>query len=229
MRIGICGCQNNGKSSLVEAFLQKWTKYEYVKMTHRTKVKELNLPINQLGDLESQRIIRDAICDDVINNSSKSNTIFDRTILDNIVYTLWLADKGRITDTKFIADSINICRETVKMYDIIFWLPLNEDIALVSKEQRDIDPNYRIEIDNIFTGVYENYKENTGILFDKEDQPAFIPLFGNLQEKLDDISQYLNEDGDLIETNQSVFSDLEGLYNQAKLLKEVQTGIPQLF
>lgn len=223
MRIAISSTQCNGKTTLVNAIKQRWPNYELPEKTYRDVIKEKGLSINQEGTKESQELILNALVDQAINNSHKKHTLSDRSVLDNVVYTLWLGDKEKITDTDFIANSINICRETLKMYDIIFWLPLNEDISVKESDsgQRALDEEYRIEIDNIFFGVFESYKAQEGVLFDREDQPAFIPLEGDVSTKLSIIAQYIDDDGDLIENTSSVFSDMEDLYLEQKLREEI--------
>ena len=222
MRIGIVSTQNNGKTTLVEAFKKFWPKYISPTATYRDIIKEKNLSINQNSNLETQTILRDSLVDQAINNASITHRIDDCTILDNLVYTLWLGGKDKIDDVQFITDSINICRETLKLYDIIFWLPLNPDIIIEGgKADRDIDPSFREEIDAIFQAVYEGYVEQDGIVFDVKDQPPMIPLQGDLDEKLNIIREYLNEEGDLIETEKSIFQTLEDTYDQVSLEKEL--------
>jgi len=222
MRIGICGTQNNGKTSLVNAIKAYWPNYEVIDASYKKIVAESNMPINQDGEVETQRIIRDSLCEDVIKNASSKYTVCDRTILDNIVYTLWLGGKDKITDDEFISSSINICRETVKMYDLILWLPLNEDIPLnENKVNRDNDKVYREEINSIFEAVYQGYLEQDGILFDIKDQPPMIPLTGDLDEKIAMLKEYINEQGDPLETEQSVFQGLEEMYDKAQLVQQL--------
>lgn len=232
MRIILSGCQHNGKTTLAHAIAARWPKYEVIEPSYRKLIVDKNLSINRIGDKESQEIIRNALCDDAINNASKTHYVSYRGIIDNVVHTLYLGEKDLIKDTDFIADSINICRNIVKMYDVIFWLPINEDIQLIdhTNPHRDMDKDFRWEINNIFEGVYDTYKENSGLFFDKEDQPPMIPLLGNtVESKLEEISQYFNDDGDLIEEKTSVLSELSEIYDQAQLLEEVKTGQPKLF
>jgi hypothetical protein len=89
------------------------------------------------------------------------------------------------------------------------------------KSDRDMDEKFREEIDSIFQAVYDGYLEQDGILFDKEDQPPMIILTGDLDEKIATLKEYIDDEGDLIVTEQSVLAGLEELYDQAQLLKEV--------
>jgi len=222
MRIGIVGTQNNGKTTLVQAIKQIWPNYKVIEGKYRQYVSEHRDELNQNGTLETQKKLRDFLCDDAIDNSSEKYTVTDRTILDNVVYTLWLGGKDKLLDDDFISTSINICRETIKMYDLILWLPLNEDILLTEeKVNRDLDATYREEIDYIFQAVYDGYLKHDGILFDVNDQPPMIPLMGDLSDKIATLKEYIDENGDSIVTEQSVLSGLEEMYDKAALFKQL--------
>ncbi len=222
MRIGISSCQCNGKTTLVEAIKSNWPKYLSPSKTYRDVIKEKNLSINQESSEEAQRIIRDALVDQALHNNDVTHIVHDRTILDNLVYTLWLAEKGKITDEEFIATSINLTRETLKFYDVIFWLPLNQDIVLEDKEQRDTDETFRLEIDNIFYSVFDSWKESSGLIFSVEDAPPMIALEGDINKKLDTIRFYINDEGDFREEESQVFKDMESLYDEASLMAVVE-------
>lgn len=225
MRIAITGTQNNGKTTLVNAFRQLWPMYEMPEKSYRDLIKEKNLTLNESGTMESQKIIRDFLVEQALYNAGKTHTLHDRCVIDNLAYTLWLSEYSKIkgtedTVTDFIATTINLTRESLKFYDIIFWLPLNPNIPMVESPNRSINEKYREEIDNIFHGIYEHYKKNSGIVFDKEDQPAFIPLEGDLNQKLDTIRLYINDTGNLVVTEQSVLSDLETMYDEIALREQ---------
>jgi thymidylate kinase len=226
MRLAVIGSQGVGKSTLVEAFRHYWPMYEIPEKTFREFIKENDLTINEGGSLESQVAARDFLADRALTNAGKSKTIHDRTILDNLVYSSWMAEYGKLGDdeskvNEFMTTSMMLTRECMKFYDIIFWLPINPNIVMEEREGRSVDKVFQEEIDNIFYGVYEAYKKNSGLLFDKENQPAFIVLEGELEDKLKYIKEYLDTDGNLIETTNSVLGDLENVYDEALLRKQV--------
>jgi hypothetical protein len=225
MRIAIIGAQGVGKTTVFNNFLARWSMYTTPEKTYRDLIKEKNLKLNENGDMASQMIIRDVLADIAMDNAGKQYTVHDRCPIDNLVYTLWLADKGKLEGKdvdEFIATSILMVKETMKFYDIIFWIPINHNIPLVNAENRSADANYRQEIDNIFAGVYEHYKTNSGLLFDKEDQPTMIPLDGELTQRMESIAQYIGLDGNLVENEGSAILDLQSAYEEEQLRRQVR-------
>lgn len=222
MRIAIVGAQCVGKTTLVNTFKSYWPMYKTPEKTYRDLIKEQNLTLNESGTMSSQVIIRDTLADLAMSNAGKSETIHDRCILDNLVYTFWLAESNKLVGKEdeidnFITQSILMTKECLKFYDIIFWLPINPNIPIEESENRSADEAFREEINNIFYGVHESYKKNAGVIFDKEDQPAFIVLEGDLDQKISHIKEYIGDDGKLIETTSSVLGDLENVYDELAL------------
>lgn len=217
MRIAIVGTQNAGKSLLIKKFLERWPMYKKASPTYRDFI-DKTTPLNQQGTVESQKQIRDALVKQALENKDVSHCIHDRCILDNLVYSLWLHDKGKIDDTDFITDSFNITRETLKLYDVIFFLPISDKNPVIfeKRETRDLDLVYRKEIDNLFSGVMDSYKEYSGLIFPLEDSPAFIAIEGDeeVSEKTNQIALYLNSEGNLIEPDGSMMEDLEKAANE---------------
>lgn len=226
MRIAICGTQNNGKTTLVEVFKQLWPMYTIPSKSYRDLIKEKKLSLNENGSLDSQKIIRDFLLDQAMENAGKQKTLHDRCTLDNLAYTIWLSEHNKLEGTNeeigdFIATSIIMTKESMKFYDIIFWLPLNTNIKIVESPNRSLSETYREEIDNVFHGIYEHYKKNSGIVFEKDDQPAFIPLEGDMDQKISTIKNYIDENGELIVTEQSVLGSLETMYDEISLRSQV--------
>ena len=123
-KIGIIGTQCVGKSTLIEDMMLQWPQLQRPQKTYRDLIKEKNLPINKNGTKESQQAILDFLCDEAMANYGKKKMIFDRTPLDNLVYSLWLYDKGSSDiDEAFIDKTVIQVREAMKFYSIIFYLP----------------------------------------------------------------------------------------------------------
>lgn len=196
MKIAFIGTQCNGKSTLVKEFREKWPMYKQPEKTYRDLIIEKKIKNNKNGTEESQKAILNALVDEVIlaTATEEKHIVFDRCVIDNIAYTLWLNEKGKVSD-EFVMDSRQVALETVKMYDIIFYLPLREEIKIEKRKGREIDPVYRQEIDNIFKALVTSYERNSGIFFPVRDCPAVITLEGPADLRCEQIRLYLKETG----------------------------------
>lgn len=211
MRIAIMGAQCVGKTTLVNDFLKTWPMYKTPEKTYRDIIKDQNLQINQQGNQKCQRIIFDAMCDEVLGVKKEDFVIFDRCIYDNIAYTLWLSNQENTDITsKFINTCIQIARQTAKLYDIIFYIPLSEHfpIPLSEKEQRSVDPKYREEIDNIIKAMVHTWREQKNSYFDARDCAPIIEIFGSPEERIAMISAYVNENGRMYGESDSLIPDI---------------------
>jgi nicotinamide riboside kinase len=217
MKIAVVGSQNTGKTTYVSDFIKKWNMYKTPEKTYRDIIKEKNLSVNENGTEESQKIILDVLVDQAIEYSKKDFVILDRSVLDNLAYTSWLNLYEKVSD-KFLDQTRLIVRETLKLYDILFFLPLTKFSNIEIKEDglRSIDPVYRQEIDTIFKAFQESYNRGDGRVFPKEDAPAFIEIFGNPEERIKMTEFYLQENGTPFGEDQSLISDIsvpdQGLY-----------------
>lgn len=217
MKIAVVGSQNTGKTTYISDFVKKWSMYKTPEKTYRDIIKEKNLSINENGTEESQKIILDALVDQAIEYSKKDFVILDRSVLDNLAYTSWLNLYEKVSD-KFLDQTRLIVRETLKLYDILFFLPLTKFSNIEIKEDglRSIDPVYRQEIDTIFKAFQESYNKGDGRVFPKDDSPAFIEIFGNPEERIKMTEFYLQENGTPFGEDQSLISDIsvpdQGLY-----------------
>ncbi len=209
MKIAIIGASGTGKTTFIQQFLSKWDMYETPSTTYRDLVVSGNLPINKDGNLETQLKIRNALIEQALEMPGKQYVIHNRCVLDNLAYSLYLAaniDEAGITP-QFIRESSYLSQKTVKLYDLIFYLPFDpyyETAESAPSESvrtvRDEDPNYRQEIDNIFKAMYEHNVKRDGVIFDPSDSPPVIPLMGSIQEKLIQACLYVDEHGNPYDT-----------------------------
>ena len=196
MKIAFIGTQCNGKSTLIEEFLKTWPMYKRPEKTYRDIIAEQNINLNQEGTEESQKIILNALIDEVQQAAATGdeNIVFDRCVLDNIVYSLWLNAKEKVSDS-FILDCKYLALETLKMFDVIFYLPLRSEIVLKEREHRDIDPAYRQEIDHIFRAIVSAYERGDAAFFPRDDCPAIITLEGPPDLRCPQIKLYIKDTG----------------------------------
>ena len=210
MKIAFVGTHSNGKTKLVEDFLQRWPMYKTSEFPYRDTIKDEKLKLNQKGDKKSQKKILDAMVDEIQSASSSSEEFlaFDGCIVENVAYSLWLNSQGLgKVDDDFINDSRVIVNQTVKQYDLIFYSVLREDIKL-GRKVSDENLSYRKEIDYILDAMVSTYDKNKGIYFPTNDCPAVIRLEGPPDLRVEQLRLYLKnngkcfgeEDGSLITT-----------------------------
>lgn len=209
MKIAVCGTSCTGKSTYIQDFLKTWQNYHSPEKCYRNLIKEQNLPHSSEGTEDSQRAILNSLVDQAIEFSKKDSVIFDRCVLDNMVYTSWLFLKEKVSE-KFLEETRILVRETLKLYDIIFFIPLTKvsPIELNEKEMRESDPEYRKEIDNIFKTFVESYHKAEGKIFPSEDCPPVIEIFGSPQERIKMTQLYLTEEGKPYGEEQSLLTGI---------------------
>lgn len=221
MRIAIVGTANTGKSTLVKAILKKWPMYKTTAKTYRDVLTENNLEHSSKTNAETQLLILDWMTQTLEENKDEKYVVYDRCPLDNLAYSLHAAEKDLISE-EVLGITVDIVRRSLKNLDIIFWLKYDPAIKIVDDGTRDTNLDYIKEIDDIFTGLYEQYSdhlENTPF-FIAEDCPAIIPVdMTNLDDRIAWIGEFLDQKGDLIETGESVL-DPKNLEMMEQMLKD---------
>lgn len=211
MKIAISGTHCMGKSTYVQDFLKKWPSYKTPEKSYRDYILEKNLPHSKEATEDSQKIILDALIDQSQAYSKDENIIFDRCVLDNLAYSSWLFLNGKVSE-KFLDESRIIIRESLKLFDVIFYFPITKFSPVELKEDklRDMDPVYREEIDNIFSTFLKSYQQQDGRVFPADDSPPIIEIFGNREERIAMTSLYITEEGDSYGEEQSLLTDING-------------------
>jgi hypothetical protein len=211
MKICISGSTNMGKSTFIKDFIKKWDMYETPAKSYRDILKEKNLPHSKESTEETQKVIMDFLVDQAIENSTKENVISDRCVLDCLAYSAWLNMKGIVSD-KFLDEQRILVRETLKLYDIIFFVPLTKvaNVPIENDGFREIDETFREEIDNIFKAFGQCYNQADGRVFPREDSPAWIEIFGSREERVKICELYIAENGDMYGGDESLLSDIIG-------------------
>jgi predicted ATPase len=206
MRASISGCTNSGKSTLVQSFLQKWPMYQTPSKTYRDVILESGLGHSTNTSAETQLLILDWMMKEQEKFGPKSNVMYDRCPLDNLVYTLYANSKELISD-EVCAATISLVRESLKDLDIIFMLRYEPGIKIVDDGMRDTDLDFIKETDQIFGDLYHQYCENleSDIFFPAEDCPAIIQVDGKtVDDRLWFIGEFIDYKGNLIETTDSI-------------------------
>ena len=198
MRIALIGAHCTGKSTLVDEFIKQWPMYKRPTKTYRDIIKEQNLNLNKQGDKQSQKAILNALVDEVqlATADGSKHVIFDRCPVDNMAYSLWHYAKETDGFTaEFIIDCKTIAALSLKLIDVIFYLPVRKEIPIVAREGRESDPVFREEVDNIFGSLVESYEKNTGAFFPTEDCPAVIKLEGPPDMWIPQMKLYIKDNG----------------------------------
>ncbi len=161
--IGVCGAQNTGKSTFIKDVINSSNSdFNIIEgtTTYRDKIKELNLSINRKGNIESQKIIFNALCDDIDNTYSiedGATVLMDRTPIDAFVYTIWLYifhKESNVTKDDISELLAKLLGVMSKMNYIVFFpVQYCKNIKLEERENRDTDETYRKQIDKIFEMV----------------------------------------------------------------------------
>lgn len=209
MKITISGCHSSGKSTYLSDFLKKWNMYETPNTTYRDLIKDKQIPHSKNGTEESQKSILNYLIDQAIELSKKDFVITDRCVLDNLAYTSWLNLNGKVSD-KFLEETRTLTKETLKLYDIIFFVPLTKvsEVPLENNDIRDTDPVYREEIDHIFKAFQQSYLKGDGRVFPVDDAPAMIEIYGDRETRIKMTELYLKEDGKPFGDDESLISDI---------------------
>lgn len=220
MRIAVTGTQCIGKTTFINDFLMRWPMYKKPEKTYRDLISEKNIRLNQEGTKESQETILDALCDQAENSKEEKHCIHDRCVIDNLAYTCWLAAKrkGGVTDSDVTA-AILRARMALKHYDVIFFLPISttSPIPIEAKENRDIDLDYRNEIDHFLKAFNVDYIQKKGKIFPTEDCPAVIEVFGDRSERLHLVSLYVNEQGNAYDEKERSLISFDGFTDEDEL------------
>ncbi len=208
MRLVFSGCANVGKSTLLKAFLRRWPMYRTPQKTYRDVIKDLSLEHSSKTSEETQLAILDFMMKEHEKYPKGSKTVFDRGVWDNLAYTLQGNSGGLISD-EVCAATISLVRESLKNVDIIFWLPYNPNIRIVNDGLRDTDLEFIKETDKIFSDLFHQYMENleSEIFYPAQDCPAIIKIdeqFLGLDDRIAFIAEFLDPNGDLIETENSI-------------------------
>jgi hypothetical protein len=200
MKIAIIGSQCTGKTTYINDFISHWNMYKLCKQPRYSDlIKARGLSINEEGNEASQRLILNSLTDQVVYTPKDDNTIFDRSVLDNLVYTMWLNAHGKVSD-EFVKETIKLVKETLTFYDILFFLPITKHSPVPFEEgtNRSACPTYRAEIDNLFKALVNQYNKADKTYFPIDNKlgcPAIIEIFGDRESRLELTKMYIPPDG----------------------------------
>ena len=214
MRLAISGTAAQGKTTLLNSFIDHWDMYKTPDKNYRSLLPEGEHSMNTTK--ETQWNILNHMIDQMEAYTAKDYVIFDRCPLDNLVYTMWAYHKGvGDIDELFVEKCIPIVRESMKLLDIIFIIPIT-NVAQSDIEDdgvRETDVEYITEIDNFFKAMYSNWSSEDGRFFPKEDRAALVEIFGTTEERIKMLEFYISKEGNMFGEDDSMI-DTEQLYDQ---------------
>lgn len=209
MKIAISGTQNMGKTTFISDFIKKWPMYTSPDTSYRDLLKEKNLPHSKEATEETQKVILDFLVEQAIQSSKNDFVITDRCIVDVLAYSSWLNLNGKLSD-RLLDEQRLIVRETIKLYDIIFFTPITKaaKVEIENDGFREVDETFQQEIDTIFKAFGESYARGDGRIFPVGDSAAWIEIFGNREERIKMAEFYINPEGKPYGEDQSLISDI---------------------
>lgn len=142
MKIGFSGTHSTGKTTLVKSLHEKMPEF-YLDINVSRWVHGLGFPLNQSTSDASQEL---NLIKRVAHLSSYNNLIADRTIVDNIAYSIAGWERGTVSDSS-ITYQMELYYKNIEKYDVIFYIPPEIDLDLDGVRPEDND--YRNEIDQL--------------------------------------------------------------------------------
>jgi Ni2+-binding GTPase involved in maturation of urease and hydrogenase len=222
MRIAFSGAACTGKTTTINAFLEKWPNYTLVKSDYRKLIKKTKKH-SKNATTKSQKEILDILVKEVEPYTLHNNVCFDRCALDNLVYTLWCHGKDvKGFDDKFIAQTIEGVKKAMRSLDILFIFSRDLMPPGIEKDGvRETDPDFVKETDNIFKAISKQAQADIAKspFFPKNDSPAVIEIHGTTEERIAQISLYVTPEGSAFGEEQSIL-DINELTDMKQLLMD---------
>ena len=175
MKIAFTGAQSTGKTTLLNKLKSNTNYYKFTFIDEITRrMTKHGLEINEGGDDMTQLLIMNSH----LKNILKGDVIMDRCVLDGVVYTRYLYNKGQVTE--WVMDyAEKVFQLIIDNYDYIFYLQPEFDIKDDGVRSTDID--FRNDIVKLF---------NNYIL---ECEIPVIQISGTAEERINKIKEIINE------------------------------------
>lgn len=202
MKIGICGSSYTGKTTFIRDFKANWPKYKYVpKPSQDVSSDYETIILNRFNNL----------CDELISTKDTESKIYEFTVIDILVETMWLNVKHLVSDD-FTKKIIQIAKESMIFYDMLFFLPITKHTPIVLPQDYDKDgATTREEFDKLYKSVMWRYVKNDTMFFPFDNKlgcPAIIEIYGDAKQRIMMAKLYIDVDGKLWGEKDSLVSKL---------------------
>jgi len=150
-KIGLCSTMSCGKTTLVKE-LSKLPEFKnYFVATERSQyLRDLGIPLNTDSTIFGQSLFASERCSELMRDS----LLTDRTIIDVMAFT----NLSKTINNEQKINFETLYKDLIKEYDYIFYIsPLG--IPIEDNGIREIDPEYRMEIDKEIRNLLEKYKK----------------------------------------------------------------------
>ena len=140
MKIGLCGTQSVGKTTLVNALKGLPEFKDYITRTERSKeLMAMGIPLNTDSTLKGQCVFLAERAGELM----EENIITDRTVIDVIAFTLSSKSINYLDKEDFVNNAKNLISE----YDYIFYVS-PEGVEIEDNSVRETNREYRNLIDS---------------------------------------------------------------------------------
>ena len=191
MVISFSGPQSSGKTTLLNILKEKNPSFNFVPEVTRLVKNKYKVKINEDGNDKTQTLIMYEHIMNLIRSKQHHVNIFDRCILDGLIYTTYLFYNQKSISDDVMKDIIEIYESYITSYDIIFYTE-PDDVPLVDDGERSADEKFRQSIIDLF---------NFALLDLKRDlSTRVVRIKGTVEERLEKIKQTLESKGIIIFT-----------------------------
>jgi len=174
MRIGFCGTQSVGKTTLVNALKELPEFKEYYFATERSKyLRDLGIPLNTDSTIKGQFVFLAERASELL----RDKVITDRTVIDVMAFT-------RLAESipYYIGDEINqSASHLISEYDYIFYIS-PEGVEIEDNGVRTTDAKYRNSVDIEIQNILRKYPHKI---------KNFTVLTGSVEERIQKVKQTL--------------------------------------
>jgi len=191
MKITVVGAQCTGKTTFINDIIDAFPQFVREEYTYRDAIKDAGIEnnINRKTNQESQRIIFNALAE--CAKRAKPYTILDRCVMDAVAYTIWpeqYSDEETDITPQMIRNMHNTAVEVMDEYDLIIFIPADENISLEDDKFRDIDPEFRRQMTKIFEELLILEIEDPN--FDKYGYKV-VTISGTREERIADFTEFI--------------------------------------